>query len=406
MQPKFENLNNNLGALKKWGENVRELETAIKDLNEKINEIINWDCLNQLRINFTLHGQKRNFLFYCIKNKEHDLTSINLEIDDLPLHSRYNPLHEGLKIEKTDSTIVLLGCGLGYNLNNLLFNTGHIIILIEPNPILLVLLFLFWDLSTFITSGHFRIIWKITEDNVYRNIKNLENINYNFIPHRACFRIFSQDLYLAERNKFWNYVEKKGVNLMTLTRFEKIWAKNLISNLNHYLNTAHPLNLLWGVGNKQPLEHFYNQAVLICAGPSLLKESFDFLRWLKKFRRKNNQPLIIAVDTALMPLMHVGLDPDIIFCVDPQPVNRLYLQGYKGDALLITDPSCDPNTLKLIPKPFKQLIFADSNFPLYKLLVDKEMGALAFGGSVSTNAFDFLLRSNIKTIYILGQDLA
>jgi len=265
MNPSLEYLNNNLAALKNWGENIQVMESTIKCHDSQINDILNWDIRNQLEINIPFPDKdsdpKKSFLFQAIKKSTDDSPLINLEIDNIPLHSRYNPMREGEQIEKTDSTIVLLGCGLGYNLKNLLFSSDRIIIILEPNPILLIFLFIFRDLSTFISKGRLRVIWNATEDNVYRNIKNLENINYNFIPHRACFRLFSEDVYFSLRNIFWNYVEKKGVNLTTLSRFEKTWAKNLISNLNHYLNTANPLNLFWD-GGPQPLNSSYNQAVI------------------------------------------------------------------------------------------------------------------------------------------------
>jgi hypothetical protein len=416
-----ESLTKNFNALKKWGENISSLEKLYKENESQFLKIMKWDGVGKLQIKFLNLEKERTFHFYyfevIIKHQNSStidqnklsgnrLKLINLDIDGRPLHSRYNPLKEGLYIEKSDSTLVLLGCGLGYNLDNYLPNTQNTIIIIEPNPILILLLLFFRDLGEFIINGQLRLMWKITEENVYRNIKNLENINYNFIPHRGCFGAFSQDTYLSEKKIFWSFVEKKGVNITTLSRFEKIWARNLITNLRHSLNIAHPLNIVLGKHKKKPLSDFYNEAILICAGPSLMIDSFDFLLWLKELHDKKKTPLIIAVDTALMPLYGIGMDPDIIFCVDPQPVNRYYLHGYKGKALLITDPSCDPNTIKLIPYASKQLLFADSNFPIYKILVEKEKGALAFGGSVSTNAIDFLIRCNLRRIYILGQDLA
>ncbi|EMO25759.1 hypothetical protein LEP1GSC170_4776 [Leptospira interrogans serovar Bataviae str. HAI135] len=38
------------------------------------------------------------------------------------------------------------------------------------------------------------------------------------------------------------------------------------------------------------------------------------------------------MDTALMVLWNFGIDPDLVFSVDPQALNTKYLEGYNGNA--------------------------------------------------------------------------
>lgn len=131
---------------------------------------------------------------------------------------------------------------------------------------------------------------------------------------------------------------KKDVNISTLTRFEKIWTRNFISNLPQ-LTSMEPIRSLFGICQGKA-------DVLVCgAGPSLILSLNDI-----KTYRKNL--ILIAVDTALMVLWNFGIDPDLVFSVDPQVLNTKYLEGYNGNAKIVFDPTSSYHSLRL-PGKFK-----------------------------------------------------
>lgn len=142
--------------------------------------------------------------------------------------------------------------------------------------------------------------------------------------------------------------------------------------------------------------------ILVCgAGPSLILSLEDIRTYRKNL-------ILIAVDTALTVLWNAGIDPDLFFSVDPQALNTKYLEGYNGNAKIVFDPTSSYHSLRL-PGKFKKGFFTSSPFPLIKILSSKpeeEIGAVDFGGSVSTNSVSLAEKMEARNILLVGQDLS
>ncbi|MCK4776988.1 MAG: DUF115 domain-containing protein, partial [Actinomycetia bacterium] len=122
---------------------------------------------------------------------------------------------------------------------------------------------------------------------------------------------------------------------------------------------------------------------------------------LKKLQRRFP---IFAVDTAVKVLEFHDIIPDLIMTVDAQLVNGRYLLGDSHSVPLVAEPVAFP----LFRNYKGNVLFVSSFIPLSDEIetVAGERGKVAFGGSVSTNLFDLMVKMGLKNIFFLGQDLA
>ncbi|MDH5655614.1 MAG: DUF115 domain-containing protein [Spirochaetia bacterium] len=321
-------------------------------------------------------------------------------LNQIPLHSRHDPVQEAIRQNEKlqrffDSKhILFFGAGIGYNLYLLLQTSRQNaakIFWFEPDPEIIAVAFSLLDFRKFIKSGKLILITEIPlSDKMDLLFSGVRNKDIEFYVHRPAFTENSK--YKVFYHQCENYLNKKDVNLATLSRFDRIWASNFVKNISH-LQNARPIQDLF--------RRFTDIPVLICgAGPSLS----DSLENIKKYQ---NKFILIAVDTSLKILNSFGIDPDITVTVDPQPVNREYIEGYRGNTLFVADPCCNYLTLRIIPE--NKLYFFGSPFALTEIIHPslKEIPEnIAFGGSVSTNAYDLALQMGANKIFLTGMDLS
>ncbi len=316
------------------------------------------------------------------------------------LHSRHDPVKESrsqlsqlaLNNIEAHTIIFFIGAGLGYIISEFYRRYTNVAIWYEPNPDIASLAIKHNDLGKYLESKQLRLLQKksIGDNELQNIIENHNNSDVLFCGHRASYPIAPE--YLQFQKSLEGLLNRKSVNMATLARFDRLWMRNILANY-HALLRARPVKELFALVSNQP--------VLVCgAGPSL---HYD-LDIIHKYR---NCFLLICVDTALAPLVKKGIDPDIVLCVDPQPISRHYITGYEGEAFFVVDPSCSYLALRLIPP--ERLFYFWSPFSLSKLFFDfigEEPGKIAFGGSVSTNAYDLAIQMGCDPIILAGQDAA
>ncbi|TGK30653.1 DUF115 domain-containing protein [Leptospira yasudae] len=320
--------------------------------------------------------------------------------DGIALHSLMDPITEskrlldGLKKEDEERVFLFFGAGIGYVVRESLQWKNVTSVWMEAEPDVLRYALSCFDYSPFLESGKLRILLTpILEQDLYAAFRGISGFPISFIPHRGSNQ-WKKDSYEELRFISEGFFHKKDVNISTLTRFERIWTRNFISNLPE-LSRMQPVRSLFGICEGKT-------DILVCgAGPSLILS-------LNEIRTYRNNFLLIAVDTALMVLWNAGIDPDLVFSVDPQALNAKYLEGYEGNAKIVFDPTSSYHTLRL-PGTFKKGYFTSSPFPLIKILSSKpedEIGAIDFGGSVSTNAVSLAEKMEARNILLIGQDLS
>ncbi|ABZ92794.1 Conserved hypothetical protein [Leptospira biflexa serovar Patoc strain 'Patoc 1 (Ames)'] len=322
-----------------------------------------------------------------------------LEIDGVWIHSQFDPKKEAIRFvselphDGTERIYLLFGAGIGYIIPYLLERQKVTILWMEPFPFLILEALRKFDFSEFFLSGKLVLITGDNlEDQLSEAVKGKGTHPISFVPHRGSWQ-WKETEYLRLKLIAEQMFHKKDVNLATLTRFEKIWAKNICYNLPE-LSKFRPVSDLFGIANGI-------KVVIACAGPSLSESIPELTSYRDQF-------LLLAVDTAVPILTLFGVDPDLIYSVDPQALNSQYLEDYTGDGILIFDPTSTYLSLRLDKGPNKGFV-TSSPFPLIQLLektASDEIGSVPFGGSVSTNAASLGTLMGANKVYLVGQDLS
>ncbi|EQA44622.1 PF01973 family protein [Leptospira broomii serovar Hurstbridge str. 5399] len=324
----------------------------------------------------------------------------SLKIGSTLLHSSREPVTEvmrqldSLKKGDEDRVFLFFGSGLGYSVQYALGFDKVVCVWMEPFPGMIKLAFSLHDYSGELENDRLRIVLSpFDEASLYAGLKGVSGLPVSFIPHRGSLQwnavAYQEPRFLAE-----TYFHKKDVNTATLTRFEKVWTGNFLRNLPELLH-LHPIRSLFELCQSKI-------DIIVCgAGPSLSHSLSDLKRFRESF-------ILIAVDTALLILQKAGIDPDLVFSVDPQSLNSKYLEGYTGDSAFVFDPTTSYHSLRL-PSVAKGGFFTSSPFPWIKLIelnLDGGIGSLDFGGSVSTNATSLAEKMGARSLLLLGQDLS
>jgi len=324
---------------------------------------------------------------------------LTIEVNGIYLHSKHDPYKESerfiseLPYDGENRVYLLFGAGLGYVIPAILKKKKAHVIWLEPNIFLAKEALKMNDLADFFVSERLTLIVETeNEEPLLAAFKGKSNYPITFVPHRGSFqwreKEYSQLKFIAEQ-----HFHKKDVNIATLTRFEKIWAKNLCFNMVDLIYMS-PIKKLFGIAKG-------GKVLVVGAGPSLYT-SIDEIKTYRDYF------VLITVDTALPVLSYFNIEPDLVYSVDPQLLNSQYLESYTGKALLVFDPTSTYVSLRLTKGPRKGF-FTSSPFPLLKLIEDtanEEIGDVPFGGSVSTNAASLGTLMDASTTYLVGQDLS
>ena len=142
-------------------------------------------------------------------------------------------------------------------------------------------------------------------------------------------------------------------------------------------------------------------AVVAAAGPSLDRVIADL-------QRLQDRALIIAVDTALRPLMARGIAPHLAVAVDPSERNARHLSNLDGagDTWFVAEPGVHPHAFPTFAG--RTFVFrVGDNHPWPRLAsLGITRGTLDAWGSVLVSALDLAIRLGARPIAIVGADLA
>ena len=141
-----------------------------------------------------------------------------------------------------------------------------------------------------------------------------------------------------------------------------------------------------------------SMVVIVSAGPSLDRN----IRELKAFE---NRCFILAVDTALRPLLAAGITPHAVILADPTELNAQHIVGAMPEsAYLIAEQAAHPSALQSAQRRFLfgLGLFPDSLFTKFGFAKSR----LDAWGSVATSALDLACRMGADPIIFTGQDFA
>lgn len=184
----------------------------------------------------------------------------------------------------------------------------------------------------------------------------------------------------------------KRVAYNTAVNFSKITTINVLRNARHLCKGYKTVQLFQTIPMDIP-------GIVVAAGPSLNKN-------IKELKRAKGKAFIIAVDTALKPLLREGIIPDMFFIIDAEkPIELIKMDGVEQIPMVTTLNA----TPEILDYHQGKKFFYDESYEFAEKIIMKSglsWGDVCSGGSVATNAFSLLYKIGLKTIILVGQDLA
>jgi hypothetical protein len=168
---------------------------------------------------------------------------------------------------------------------------------------------------------------------------------------------------------------------------------NTLFNLPRIMS-GRDLRALEGVGRGRT-------AVVCGAGPSLNRN-------LETIRPHRADVVLVAVDTALRPMLEAGLTPDFVVALDPAPLNARHLSGLSMPTppLLVSEAALDPSAFDSFGD--NVAFFRVGGNDPWPWLIEQgvDVPVLAAWGSVLTSAFAFAEMLDCDPVVLAGADLA
>ncbi|MEJ5361599.1 MAG: 6-hydroxymethylpterin diphosphokinase MptE-like protein [Spirochaetota bacterium] len=313
------------------------------------------------------------------------------------VHSRFDPVKEAQRlIDEFDCAqydcVIVSGFGFGYHIEWLLkkVKKDATVLILEQFPWMVAAAITHRDLQNILNDNRVILLVNPDEEAIAINMKGRSSYKTLFITHRGSFQINPKG-YTNLQRIAKAYISTKEVNIATLAKFEKLWTSNIARNIREIIS-APPAAAFFDKFTNIP-------AIIVNAGPTLT-QSIPYIQ------KHYNNAVIVAVDTSLKVLEYYGIEPHFCITVDPQLINARYFEGvHNRRTVLIADPMVHPSTF-LFYKGRKAI--TGVAFEMMKWLEQTigSYGNLRYGGSVSTNAYDFAKRLGTHPIIMIGQDLA
>ncbi len=318
------------------------------------------------------------------------------------LHSAYQPeteaekLINGLPVNDYLSFIVV-GSGLGYSLLELTkkVSKNAKILLIENSLEIFKLALESLDLSEVLQHPGLSLLISPSSTELNETLsREAFGLALNgFLPiiHKPSMSLFP-DFFKEVDVILNNAIQEAEINQKTQSKFSRMFFHNIMENIPAIINSP-------GVSELKS-KMIGTPAVVVSAGPSLDKN----IELLKSGAEKL---IIIAVSTALKPLLRAGVSPDFIVAIDPDDitVKGFDLKDIPVKPWLLFDPTVP----WVIPEAFKdRRLVLDSEVYFSKWIAQKNGSKGNLGKSLSVAHTGLLLAKHLgcSPVILLGQDLA
>ncbi|MEK5483884.1 MULTISPECIES: motility associated factor glycosyltransferase family protein [unclassified Viridibacillus] len=170
-------------------------------------------------------------------------------------------------------------------------------------------------------------------------------------------------------------------------------------NVSGIMNENFLANLLNSHLLMQEFEGFAQsgEAILVSAGPSLNQTA-------KSLTKIRSFCYVLAVGSALKPLLNEGIVPDAVIITDPTNLVQEQLEHVGYDGLLFYLATANHRVVKIYKG--KKVILFQEGYPLSEAFAaSNAIPLLETGGSVATTGLSLLEFMGFKRVYLLGQDL-
>lgn len=364
-----------------------------------------YKALEELTIDFNYKSCGEKQKFNLIKTRDNKQTiEICYDISKkIRLNSVYNSEKEAkrwaakYKEQNKITSLIMFGYGNGiiYKEMNKKLDTNAKIFFYEPDKYLFLFCLTNFDMTEIFADRRVKLyVDEINSDDLYSDVCG--TVNWAMLPTQViCSHPGYNEIYRNEYKKFKTIIEQFKYVLEleknTSIKFSKQFTKNSIKNLKFIKGSNYIAEFKNKIDSDIPL-------IIVSAGPSL----DDNILELKKAKHKS---FILATDTAVKYLLKNDVWFDAIVTIDgSKPTSYLDGDDCKNKSLFIVPYS----NSEILEKNCGRKIWINGSGILEILYkkCDYEFPKYESGGSVATAAFWIAKYLKIKTIILVGQDLA
>lgn len=321
----------------------------------------------------------------------------------LRINSAYRPVEEAKKwasqfeAKTLDAIFFMFGFANGYAIRALLerLPKDAAVIIYEPSIRIWEEAIENYDLTDLIKDSRLLITineinWEFFESAIDQTLNWMNMNTMKVFCHPQYDKAFPEE-YDKFSHKLFDGYAKVHANVNTAVKFQKVLAPNTL----YSLSTMRKNNLLLDLDGKLPTDV---PAIIVAAGPSLDK-NIDLLHKAK------GKAYIIACDKVIPQLLKRDIIPDFLITIDAKK-----WPAYFNNPLCHEIPlfSLFGANRAIIKKHTGRKIFFDSSeYPkAFFMMMQKSTTSFNSGGSVATAAFTVCAALDIKTVIMIGQDLA
>ena len=294
--------------------------------------------------------------------------------------------------------VFLFGVGSGAYIKALVQHTEKEVNLIvyEPSITIFRTMLQETDLSEELESRPIAFLVEGVNETEFGPVMNrvvaVESLNFLKEEIHPGYRTLFGEQLLPYMKKLQRKTESMQVSYNTGILFCKDLAQNVLGNMKYVCDGYNTKLLSEVIPHNGP-------AILVAAGPSLNKN-------IHELKKAKNKAFILAVDTAIKPLMKAGIVPDAFLTIDPHKLLALVdIEG--AEKIPVIAPTSARHAL-LERQKAKKIFYSDGYliprhiYSMHK----KEFPDVSTGGSVACNCFSLLYKMGFDTIIMVGQDLA
>ncbi|GEM_PF-1925269 len=323
------------------------------------------------------------------------------------VHSSYDPRREAaalvegqLSEERERDFVIASGLGMGYALEEAARRLGERtnLFFYEPHTDLFLLALAWRDLTWLF--GHPNLDFTVGEDftPLLRNLAARVNLatvkGFVYLEHPILSTLPKGKLISGFGEQVRVLFFQLAGNLQTMMYMGPSYLYHSLVSFEEVIRRP-PVKVLFDQFGDLP-------GIIVSAGPSLEK-NVDLIRELALDRRA----VIVAVDTALKPLLARGIEPHIVCTGDPQEANYKHLKGAKvRRSCLVAEPQAPPKSVAEWTGPEIFFCSFDDQFMRWLNPLIGHRGLLRTWGSVATMAYDLVLQMGCDPIIFIGQDLS
>lgn len=300
-----------------------------------------------------------------------------------------------------NAPVFMMGVGNATYLKELAEHTkNHITIIVYEPSLQIFLKFLEQVELEKWMQKHLLVFWidgidGMSEESMPAILKPL--LKYELLPYSRNIILPNYDVLFPEQalsfmKMIRNIAFEDRMNYNTQRNFSGVVVKNILGNLPYILDAYKTVQLVDVIPRDIP-------GIVVAAGPSLNKN-------IEELKKAKGRAFIVAVDTAIKPLLNAGIVPDMFAIVDGEkPLLLIEKEEAKKIPLMGTLTSASEifnyhTGMKFLFNEGFQ--YAEKIFHKTKLPV----GNVSSGGSVATHVFSLLYKIGLTRIILVGQDLA